>query len=40
MPESLVAVLEFGELFPEKTPKPLPDMSQIWQQARARNSAA
>ncbi|MFS3130161.1 helix-turn-helix domain-containing protein [Nocardioides sp. Bht2] len=39
IPESLVAVLEFGELFPPKRPKPLPDMREVWARARARARA-
>ena len=35
-PESLVAVLELGELFPRKPAKPLPSMDHIWAAARER----
>lgn len=36
VPDSLVAVLEFGELFPQKTHKPLPDMRKVWSGAHER----
>ncbi|GAA1105601.1 hypothetical protein GCM10009668_26320 [Nocardioides dubius] len=36
VPESLAAVLEFGELFPPPRADPLPDMREVWARARAR----
>lgn len=30
VPESLEAVLEFGELFPPKRRRPLPEMNHVW----------
>lgn len=34
--DQFLAVLEFGELFPSKAPKPLVNLGPIWQATRAR----
>ena len=36
MPETLVHVLEFGDLFPRKQRAPLVNLGPIWEQARNR----
>lgn len=36
VPEEFIAVLEFGELFPHKGPKPLVNLAPVWRQARER----
>jgi transcriptional regulator with XRE-family HTH domain len=40
LPESFLAVLEFGELFPRGEPRPLLDMSPMWRKAALRASHA
>ncbi len=35
VPEQFIAVLEFGELFPRKPPKPLINLGPIWHGAQA-----
>lgn len=36
MPETLVHVLEFGDLFPQKERTPLVNLGPVWEQARNR----
>jgi transcriptional regulator with XRE-family HTH domain len=35
VPAAFVAVLEFGELFPRREPRPLVDLSAVWRTAGA-----
>lgn len=39
LPDSFVAVLEFGEMFPRKAPKPLVNLGPVWRGAQGRVSA-
>lgn len=34
LPEALIHVLEFGEMFPRKEPAPLVNLAPIWKQVR------
>lgn len=38
LPESFVAVLEFGELFPRKPARPLVNLGPVWREASLRNA--
>lgn len=35
VPEEFLAVLEFGDLFPRKAPKPLVNLGPVWRRAQA-----
>ena len=37
IPPEFVAVLEFGELFPRKAPRPLVNLGPLWRAALSRN---
>lgn len=39
LPESFVTVLEFGEIFPRRAPRPLTNLGPVWRSVAARVDA-